>query len=109
MYFTETMRLYPALSSIPRIVSKEYPLPGTKVVLPKRMRVVIPTYAIHRDPEYYPDPDTFNPEHFTEEAKKNRPQFTYMPFGEGPRICIGESYYQHERSVRAPIGNPTYT
>ncbi|XP_075214620.1 cytochrome P450 6k1-like isoform X2 [Lycorma delicatula] len=51
--------------------------------------ILIPAYAIHHDPEYYPDPYNFNPENFSEENKKKRHKFTYMPFGQGPRICLG--------------------
>lgn len=85
----ETMRLYPALSMLPRVVTRDYQIPDTKSVLEKGTRVLVPVYAIHRDPEFYPDPDRFDPERFSEENKKNRPHFAYLPFGEGPRICIG--------------------
>jgi cytochrome P450 len=52
--------------------------------------VGISTQALHNDPEYYPDPEKFDPERFSEENKKTRPDFTWIPFGEGPRLCIGE-------------------
>lgn len=41
---------------------------------------------------YYEKPNEFYPEHFTEEARRKRPKCSYMPFGEGPRICIGEKF-----------------
>ncbi|XP_034250371.1 cytochrome P450 6a2-like [Thrips palmi] len=85
----ETMRLYPALGLLPRMVTRDYQLPDSESVLEKGTRIMIPVYAIHRDPEYYPDPDRFDPERFTEENKMNRPHFAYIPFGEGPRVCIG--------------------
>jgi len=53
------------------------------------MRVIIPIYGFHHDPNYYPDPMKFNPERFTEENKRTRHSYTYLPFGEGPRNCIG--------------------
>ncbi|KAE8746226.1 Cytochrome P450 CYP6 [Frankliniella occidentalis] len=87
----ETMRLYPALAGLPRVVTRDYQLPGEspRAVLPAGTRVIIPTYAIHCDPEFYPDPMRFDPERFTEENKRSRPHYAYLPFGEGPRICIG--------------------
>jgi cytochrome P450 family 6 len=46
--------------------------------------------GLHHDPMYYPDPERFDPERFSDKEKKKRPQYSYLPFGEGPRICIGE-------------------
>nr|CAD7205780.1 unnamed protein product [Timema douglasi] len=51
--------------------------------------VVIPVLSIHRDPEHYPDPDKFDPERFSEENFEKRPRFSYLPFGAGPRGCLG--------------------
>lgn len=44
---------------------------------------------MHHDPELYPAPDTFDPERFSEDARKSRHPYTYLPFGEGPRVCVG--------------------
>lgn len=52
--------------------------------------IVIPTNSIHMDAKYYPDPETFNPERFTEEENAKRPKYAYLPFGEGPKKCMGK-------------------
>lgn len=69
-----------------------YELPGTDIVVEPGTRVHTPIYGIHHDEEYYPNPFTFNPENFTEEAKQKRPAGTYLPFGMGPRSCIAQKF-----------------
>jgi len=58
----------------------------------KGTQIFVPTLGLHHDPKYYPDPERFDPERFNEEEKKKRPHFSYLPFGEGPRICIGKCH-----------------
>lgn len=81
--------MYPPLPLLNRICTDDYKIPGTDLVLEKGTALFIPIYSIHHDPEYYQNPNEFDPENFTEEAKSNRPPFTHLPFGEGPRNCIG--------------------
>ncbi|XP_033348638.1 cytochrome P450 6k1-like isoform X2 [Bombus vosnesenskii] len=85
----ETLRKYPPAPMLSRRCEHQYQIPGSKVELPVGMRVIIPIYGFHHDPDYYPDPATFDPERFTEENKRTRHPYTYLPFGEGPRNCIG--------------------
>jgi Cytochrome P450 len=54
--------------------------------------VLVPVYALHHDPDYFPDPEKFDPERFSDENKGNIKNFTYLPFGSGPRNCIGKAY-----------------
>jgi cytochrome P450 family 6 len=73
-----------------RECTKDYKIPGTDVVLEKGMPTVIPVLALHHDPKYYPEPERFDPDRFNENEKAKRHHFVYLPFGEGPRICIGK-------------------
>lgn len=66
-----------------------YTFSGTKVSIPKDLRVWIPVYSIQRDAQIYPNPDTFDPERFSDENIKARHPSFYLPFGDGPRNCIG--------------------
>lgn len=87
--FTEVLRLYPPAANLIRRTTKTYTEPGTKIVFPVDSLVIIPSYAIHRDPEYYPNPEKFDPNRFTTDEIKKRDPCLYLPFGEGPRICVG--------------------
>jgi len=87
--FSETLRKYPSVPILNRECTKTYKIPGSDVTLEKGMLTVIPVLGLHYDPKYYPDPDRFDPERFSEEEKAKRHHFAYLPFGEGPRICIG--------------------
>lgn len=55
----------------------------------KGTNVIVLPYSIHHDPDLYPDPENFNPERFSTEAKQSRDPYTYFLFGHGPRNCIG--------------------
>ncbi|KAK4878665.1 hypothetical protein RN001_011171 [Aquatica leii] len=85
----ETLRMYPPGALMSRICVEEYKIPDTDVTLDKGTRVIIPIYGLHRDAEYYPNPEHFDPDRFSEENVAKRHPFVYLPFGAGPRICIG--------------------
>nr|CAD7204332.1 unnamed protein product [Timema douglasi] len=85
----ETLRKYPSVPNLERMCTKEYEIPETDVTIDEGTLVMIPSYALHHDPEYFPDPEKFDPDRFSKENKNSFPQYTYLPFGEGPRICIG--------------------
>ena len=86
--------MYPPAPLLLRQVTRDYQLPGSDTVLEKGTDVAISLYGLHHDPEYYPNPENFDPERFTAEAKAKRDHCAYMPFGEGPRQCIGEFIFQ---------------
>nr|AFU86479.2 cytochrome P450 CYP6FU1 [Laodelphax striatellus] len=82
----EANRKYPILLVIFRKCEKAYRLPDGGLIEPG-INVMIPSSAIHYDPKFYPDPEKFDPERFSEENKSRRHQGAYLPFGIGPRIC----------------------
>lgn len=85
----EALRLHPILPIISREVYEDYTLPnGTQ--LTKGLKVHLPVYHMHRNAKYFPDPDDFKPERFAPDVKRNLVPYTYFPFGEGPRVCIGK-------------------
>ncbi|KAK7867290.1 hypothetical protein R5R35_002117 [Gryllus longicercus] len=86
---SEALRKYPPGHVLVRQCTRDYAVPGSSVVLEKGLRVLVPVYAMHHDAKYYPEPERFDPERFSPEQKAQRPPFTYLPFGEGPRLCIG--------------------
>ncbi|RUS72065.1 hypothetical protein EGW08_020180 [Elysia chlorotica] len=83
----EAMRLFPPGILIDRICTEEITMHGVR--FPKGMTVILPIYAIHMDPDLWEDPQDFKPERFSPEAREARHQFSFFPFGHGPRNCIG--------------------
>lgn len=83
--------MYPALPILNRVCNKDYTIPGLGSKIEKGTAIIIPTYAIHKDQKYYPNPDTFDPDRFLSEnrATKGFADMPYLPFGDGPRNCIG--------------------
>ncbi|KAG4068765.1 hypothetical protein HA402_002456 [Bradysia odoriphaga] len=92
MVVNEVMRKYPPIPNTFRKCNKDFLIPETNLVIPDGALVNLNIFSFHRDPEYYPDPDKFDPERFTPENCKQRHPFTFMPFGEGPRNCIGSRF-----------------
>jgi cytochrome P450 family 6 len=92
--FTETLRKYPVFPFLDRMCCCDYELPAPNgsetVTLPANTGVIIPVLAIHHDPTYFPEPQKFDPHRFTQENKRSRPTYSYIPFGEGPRMCTGK-------------------
>lgn len=84
----ESLRLYPVLGILFREVMHDFTLP-TGLSMKRGDRIHIPVYPIQHNPDHFPEPEEFRPERFFGEEKKNIKPFTYMPFGEGPRTCMG--------------------
>jgi len=90
MVFAETLRLYPPAWRIGRHAINDYDV-GDHLI-PAGSLVLLSQYVMHRDERYFPDPERFDPERWTAEAREARPQFSYFPFGGGARRCIGEGF-----------------
>ncbi|XP_031640320.1 probable cytochrome P450 6a14 [Contarinia nasturtii] len=87
----ETLRKHPVVPLLTRECVKDYKLPGTDRIIEKGTKILIPAFALQRDEKYYEEPDKFIPERFNEQNSigKNLTNPPYLPFGEGPRNCIG--------------------
>lgn len=85
MVFNETLRKYPIVDIHNRKATKDFKIPNTNFVIPEGMPIMIPTYSIHNDERFFPNPDKFDPERFNDENINNIKPFTFMPFSEGPR------------------------
>ncbi|KAF5308790.1 hypothetical protein FQR65_LT06023 [Abscondita terminalis] len=92
MIVEETLRKYPVLPFIDRICVEDYKLPNSEVIIPKGTAIFISLLGLQNDPKYYPNPELFDPERFSKNKKENIIPFTYLPFGEGPRNCIGSRF-----------------
>lgn len=72
-----------------RIAEKDYNFPDTPYTISKGTLCLIPIYSIQRDSRHFVDPEKFDPNRFSDEEIAKRHPFTFLPFGEGPRMCIG--------------------
>jgi cytochrome P450 len=88
--FEESMRLYPSAPIIPRLTSQATTLGGYD--LPANSRVLVNLFNLHRHPDFWPDPERFDPDRFAPEQRKTQHRFAYLPFGAGPHLCIGKSF-----------------
>ncbi|KAM3966138.1 LOW QUALITY PROTEIN: cytochrome P450 [Aphomia sociella] len=86
----EAMRLYPSVGYLVRdCTSEKYTFPELNLTIDKNTKVFIPIAAIHNDEKYFSNPDKFDPDRFTDGAKESIRKFVFLPFGEGPRACVG--------------------
>uniref|UniRef100_A0A8I6A8Y2 Cytochrome P450 3A n=1 Tax=Rattus norvegicus TaxID=10116 RepID=A0A8I6A8Y2_RAT len=87
MVLNETLRLFPVGGRLERVCKKDVEING--VFIPKGTVVMVPTFALHKDPKCWPEPEEFCPERFRKKNQDSINPYIYLPFGNGPRNCIG--------------------
>ncbi|XP_067154090.1 cytochrome P450 4V2 isoform X1 [Apteryx mantelli] len=93
----EALRLFPSVPLFARTLREDCYIKGYRI--PKGTNVLVITYALHRDPEIFPEPEEFRPERFFPENCRGRHPFAYVPFSAGPRNCIGQRFAQMEEKA----------
>jgi cytochrome P450 len=93
----ESLRLFPTAPVIVRDIIEDIAFDG--VSIPAGTIGIIPIYAIHRHRSYWEDPDRFDPNRFSPENRSKITRFQFMPFGAGPRICIGAAFAMIEATI----------
>lgn len=93
----ETMRLFPPVAILPRAAERDTVIGGVSVQAGTTL--LIPIYALHRHRLLWTDPDVFDPDRFSPDKMAGRHKFSYLPFGGGPRICIGLSFAMIEATA----------
>lgn len=93
----ESMRLYPAAWGFTREATEDVEIGG--FTLKKGEGVMVNTYGMHHDARYFPDPERFDPERFSEAREGDIPKYAYLPFGTGPRVCIGNAFAMMEAKL----------
>ncbi|MFF1409994.1 cytochrome P450 [Streptomyces sp. NPDC058289] len=93
----EAMRLYPAAPVLGRRSVAAAEVDGHTI--PAGADVIVAPWVTHRHPDYWPDPERFDPDRFTPEAEAARPRYAWLPFGGGPRACIGQHFSMLESVI----------
>jgi len=91
------MRLYPPAWAVSRNAVDEDEIGGYRI--PRQTNIIICSFVTHRHPAIWEEPERFDPERFSPERSEGRPNFAYLPFGGGPRICIGNSFAMTEAQL----------
>ncbi len=86
----EALRLYPPVYVLARSATQPLEIGGYQI--PAGRSILISPYTLHRHPDYFPQPDHFNPDRWTSPAATHLPRGAYLPFGAGPRVCIGQPF-----------------
>ncbi len=95
--FRETLRLYPPLTFIPRVASENCEIDGYRIK--RGAMVMIAPWTIHRHRSYWEEPECFDADRFSPEREHEIKRGTYIPFGQGPRVCAGATFAQIESTL----------
>lgn len=87
--------MYPPVQNVARFCVKPYTFKDSNVTVEKGISVVIPLVALSRDPDNYPDPERFDPDRFSPKNKESMNKSVYIPFGDGPRNCLGKEFIKN--------------
>jgi len=93
----EAMRLFPPVPFMSRQAVADDRI--GKIKIPRGSMVMVAPYVLHRHRALWEDPDAFVPERFLDAARAEIPRFAYLPFGAGPRVCIGQSFSLQESTI----------
>ena len=94
MVVHESLRMYPAAPGFAREPIEDVRIGGYEI--PRGSLIAVNTYALHRDPVFFEDPERFDPERFAAGWEARIPRYAYLPFGSGPRVCIGNGFAMME-------------
>ncbi|XP_065201761.1 cytochrome P450 4C1-like [Planococcus citri] len=97
----EVLRLFPLVPFFFRTAQEDVALGD--ITLPANTELIFNVFAVHNNPTYFPNPETFDPEHFSKERCENLPKGCYLPFTIGPRNCIGKAFAMYEMKIICSI------
>ncbi|GBP91579.1 Probable cytochrome P450 6a14 [Eumeta japonica] len=99
----ETLRKHPPMRALFRRCTKNYHIPGTKVVVERDTWAFVPILAFHNDADIFPEPEKFRPERFLPENRTKTQLAAYMPFGDGPKMCLAAFRARPERRATLKV------
>lgn len=103
MTFKESLRKFPSLGVLNRVCARKYTIPGLDITIDPGVKIIIPVQAIQNDESYFDNPEEFRPERFSPDEEKRLSNFMFLPFGRGPRACVGE--FIHILKVKGKLCN----